>query len=51
MPVRSSVITANGVTSLPVPAVVGTATNIALSPMRGKEYTLLRISINRMARS
>ena len=36
MPVDSSVITANGVTSEPVPAVVGIATNIAFSPIFGK---------------
>ena len=36
MPVVSSVITAKGVTSLPVPAEVGMAIKYAFSPIFGK---------------
>ena len=45
----SSVITAKGVTSEPVPADVGIAIKYAFSPIFGKVYTRLRISINRIA--
>ena len=44
-------MTANGVTSEPVPAEVGTAMKYAFSPIFGKVYTRLRISIKRIAMS
>ena len=44
-------MTAKGVTSEPVPAEVGTAMKAAFSPILGKVYTRLRMSMNRMAMS
>ena len=44
-------MTANGVTSEPVPAVVVIATKYALSPILGKRYTRFLISIKRIAMS
>ena len=44
-------MTANGVTSLPVPAEVGTAMKYAFSPIFGNLYTRLRMSEKRMAMS
>ena len=49
MPWASSVITAKGVTSDPVPDVVGMATMIAFFPREGNRQTLFRMSMNRMA--
>ena len=40
---------ANGVTSDPVPEEVGIATKYAFSPIFGNVYTLLRISMKRIA--
>jgi hypothetical protein len=44
MPVFSSVTTAKGVTSLPVPLVVGMATNLASLPRSGMALMRLRMS-------
>ena len=44
-------ITAKGVTSDPVPEVVGMATRIAFLPIFGKLEMRLRMSMKRMARS
>ncbi len=44
MPVFSSVTTAKGVTSLPVPLVVGMHTMRAFLPSSGTSYTRLRMS-------
>ena len=49
MPVFSSVITANGVTSEPVPLEVGTAIKYAFSPILGKVYILFLMSENLIA--
>ena len=49
-PSPSSVMTANGVTSEPVPDEVGIATKYAFSPIFGKVYTRLRMSMKRIAK-
>ena len=50
MPVASSVMTEKGVTSEPVPEVVGTAIMSALVPSVGRSYTRLRMSRKRWLR-
>jgi len=49
MPVRSSVMTVNGVTSEPVPEVVGMATMTAFFRRSGKVQMRFRMSMKRMA--
>jgi len=49
MPVTWSVTTAKGVTSLPVPDVVGMATNCASLPRSGMELMRLRMSCSNNA--
>ena len=51
MPVAGSVMTANGVTSAPVPEVVGMQTSWARSPSVGKRKARLRMSKNFSFRS
>ena len=50
-PVASSLTTAKGVTSEPVPEVVGMQTMTAFRPPRGKEATRFLMSWKRRARS